>query len=86
MEFPCQQWVPECDLVMESLHLKSLDKFGCGQGVVVRGGVARSSIIGNSDTDCGTEDLDNCTGVRHYGRSNGWSSISVILRAKIFVI
>jgi hypothetical protein len=53
-EFACQQWVPECKPVANSLQLKYDEKFGGRQGVVVvRGGVAGSSIIGSFHSHCG---------------------------------
>jgi hypothetical protein len=47
-EFACQQWVPDCDPICTSLKLKYKDQFGDEPiVVVVRGGVAGSSIVGS---------------------------------------
>jgi hypothetical protein len=53
-EFACQQWVPQCEAVADSLNLKYNDKFEREvHVVVVRGGLAGADIIGKSFSHCG---------------------------------
>jgi hypothetical protein len=53
-EFACQQWVPQCKPVMDSLYLKYKGKFEREVSVfVVRGGLAGADFIGKSFSHCG---------------------------------
>jgi hypothetical protein len=53
-EFACQQWVPQCKPVADSLYLKYKGKFEREVGVVVvRGGLAGANFIGKSFSRCG---------------------------------